>query len=89
MIIVHQFKSRMIVDRETLKQRPELQMVIQMDGQGPIPTKNETYAVLTAGTEDAHWRWGWKNFFDEDSPATATPAYTIDHDPVPVFVSYQ
>jgi hypothetical protein len=89
MLIVHQFKSTMIVDRETLKQRPELQMVIQMDGQGPIPTKDETYAFLTAGTEEAHWRWGWKNFFDEDSPETATPAYTIDHSPVPVFVSYQ
>jgi hypothetical protein len=89
MLIVHQFKSTMIVDRETLKRRPELQMVIQMDGQGPIPTKDETYAFLTAGTEKAHWRWGWKNFFDEDSPETASPAYTIDHSPVPVFVSYQ
>jgi hypothetical protein len=89
MLIVHQFQSRMIVDRDTLKQRPELQMVIQMDGQGPIPTKDETYAVLTAGTEQAHWRWGWKNFFDEDSPETASPAYTINHAPVPVFVSYQ
>jgi hypothetical protein len=89
MLIVHQFKSTMIVDRETLKRRPELQMVIQMDGQGPIPTKDETYSFLTAGTEEAHWRWGWKNFFDEDSPETASPAYTINHSPVPVFVSYQ
>ncbi|MGH8913165.1 MAG: hypothetical protein ACRDZM_01465 [Acidimicrobiia bacterium] len=89
MIIVHQFQSRMIVDRETLAQRPELQMVIQMDGQGPIPTKEETYRFLTLDQEDVHWKWGWKNFFDEDSPATATPAFTIDREPVPVFVSYQ
>lgn len=89
MLIIHQFTSTMIVDRETLKQRPELQMVIQIDGQGPIPAKDETYAFLTAGTEQAHWRWGWKNFFDEDSPETASPAFTINHTPVPVFVSYQ
>jgi hypothetical protein len=89
MLIVHQFKSTMILDREMLKSAPELQMIIQMDGQGPIPTKDETYAFLTAGTEDAHWRWGWKNFFDEDSPETASPAYTISHVPVPFFVSYQ
>lgn len=89
MLIVHQFQHRMIVDRETIEQRPELQVVIQMDGQGPIPTKEETYAVLTRGTEEAHWRWGWKNFFDEDSPETASPAFTIDREPVPVFVSYQ
>jgi hypothetical protein len=89
LLIVHQFKFSMIEQRETLKQRPELQMVVQMDGQGPIPTKDETYAALTAGTEQAHWRWGWKNFFDEDSPETASPAYTINRQPVPVFVSYQ
>jgi hypothetical protein len=64
-------------------------MIIQMDGQGPIPTKEDTYAVLTQGTEGAHWRWGWKNFYDEDSPEIASPAFTIDREPVPVFVSYQ
>lgn len=89
LLLVHQFKFSMIADREALKQRPELQMVIQMDGQGPIPTKDETYAVLTAGTDEAHWRWGWKNFYDEDSPETASPAYTINRSPIPVYVSYQ
>ena len=88
MIIVHQFRELMIQDRATLKERPELQMVIQMDGQGPIFTKDETWAVLTAGTEDNHWRWGWKNFFDEDSP-TPSPEHTMGKDPVPIFVSYQ
>ena len=89
LLIVHQFNFSMIENREALEQRPELQLVIQMDGQGPIHTKDETYAALTAGTEGAHWKWGWKNFFDEDSPETASPAYTINHQPVPVFVSYQ
>ena len=89
MIIVHQFRSIMIQDRETLKERPELQMVLQMDGQGPIFTKDATWAALTSGTEDNHWRWGWKNFFDEDAPETPSPEHTMRKDPVPVFVSYQ
>lgn len=88
MLIVHQFQSRMILDRETLKQRPELQMVIQMDGQGPTATKDDTYRFLTEGTEDAHWKWGWKNFFRMDTD-TPTPAYTIAKVPTPVYVSYQ
>jgi hypothetical protein len=88
MIIVHQFREFMIQDRETLKQREELQMVLQMDGQGPIGTKDTTWAALTAGTEDNHWRWGWKNFFDEDSP-TPSPEHTMGKVPIPVFVSYQ
>jgi len=89
MIIVHQFRSIMIQDRETLKERPELQMVLQMDGQGPIFTKDATWAALTSGTKDNHWRWGWKNFFDEDAPETPSPEHTMGKDPVPVFVSYQ
>ncbi len=88
MIIVHQFREFMIQDRDTLKLRPELQMVLQMDGQGPIATKDTTWAALTGGTEDNHWRWGWKNFFDEDSP-TPSPEHTMGKVPVPVFVSYQ
>ncbi|CAN5866955.1 hypothetical protein BH23ACT4_BH23ACT4_08470 [soil metagenome] len=88
MIIVHQFREFMIENRATLKQRPELQMVLQMDGQGPIATKDQTWAVLTAGTENDHWRWGWKNFFDEDTP-TPSPEHTMGKVPVPVFVSYQ
>ncbi len=88
MLIVHQFRDFMIENRSTLKERPELQMVIQMDGQGPIDTKDTTYAFLTQGTEDDHWEWGWKNFFDEDSP-TPSPEHTMGKDPVPVFVSYQ
>ncbi|MFZ0625755.1 MAG: hypothetical protein WAN34_04595 [Acidimicrobiia bacterium] len=89
LLLVQQFQTRMIVDRDTIEQRPELQMIIQMDGQGPIPTKDDTYAALTAGEENAFWQWGWKNFFDEDSPKTATPEYTMSKVPVPVFVSYQ
>ncbi len=88
MLIVHQFREFMIQDRSTLKERPELQMILQMDGQGPIATKDTTWAVLTKGTEDKHWRWGWKNFFDEDSP-TPSPEHTLGKTPTPVFVSYQ
>ncbi|MDH3190573.1 MAG: hypothetical protein OEM39_08080, partial [Acidimicrobiia bacterium] len=88
MLIVHQFREFMIQDRSTLKERPELQMVIQMDGQGPIDTKDTTWAVLTSGTEENHWKWGWKNFFDEDSP-TPSPEHTLGKVPTPVFVSYQ
>ncbi|HIE22088.1 MAG TPA: hypothetical protein EYP73_05760 [Acidimicrobiia bacterium] len=89
MLIVHQFRFTMIQNRETLMPRPELQLVIQMDGDGTEPQKDETYRALTAGTEDAPWRWGWKNFFDEDEPGPPAPERVMRKDPVPVFVSYQ
>ena len=89
MLIVHQFRLQMIQNRETLKHRPELQMIIQMDGDGTEPQKDDTYRALTQGTEGAHWSWGWKNFFDEDEPGPPTPESTIGKIPTPVYVSYQ
>ena len=89
MLIVHQFRLQMIQDRENLKHRPELQLIIQMDGDGTEPQKDDTYRALTQGTESVHWSWGWKNFFDEDEPGPPTPESTMGKTPTPVYVSYQ
>jgi hypothetical protein len=88
LFLLHQFRFSMITNRDDLVTPPELAVVVQMDGQGPLPTKYETWAALTAGTEDTGWYWGWKNFFDEDSPM-ATPDQVLDLDPVVVYVSFQ
>jgi hypothetical protein len=87
LLILHQFRHTMLPDRDTIEAPRELAVVVHMDGQGPIGTKYETYASLTAGAED-RWLWGWKNFYDEDHP-TPTPEQVLDLDPLPVFVSYQ
>lgn len=86
--MVHQFRFSMITNRDQIQTPPELFTVIQMDGQGPLPTKYDTYSAITAGQEDVGWAWGWKNFYDEDSPM-ATPSQVLAVDPVPVFVSFQ
>ena len=88
MFLLHQFRLDMITNRESIDLHPELATVIQMDGQGPIGTKYETYAVLTRQPDADRYWWGWKNFYDEDSP-TPTPAQVLDLDPLPVYVSYQ
>lgn len=88
MFLLHQFRLDMITDRPAIELHPELATVIQMDGQGPIGTKYETYASLTNQPDADRYWWGWKNFYDEDSP-TPTPAQVLDLDPLPVYVSYQ
>jgi hypothetical protein len=88
LLLVHQFRFSMITNRELLETPPELFTVIQMDGQGPLPTKYQTYAAITAGQEEVGWSWGWKNFYDEDSPM-ATAAEVLAVEPVVVFVSFQ
>lgn len=89
MVVLHQFRTSMIQNRQEVIQRPELQVVVQMDGDGTEPQKDATWATLKEGAEDAHWAWGWKNFFDEDEPGPPSPENTMSKEPTPVYVSYQ
>jgi len=88
LLILHQFRFSMITNRELIETPPELAVLVHVDGQGPIHTKYETYGALTGAADAGRWWWGWKNFYDEDSP-TPTPAQVLELDPLPVYVSYQ
>jgi hypothetical protein len=89
MLVVHQFRPHMIQNRQDLISRPEIQMIVQMDGDGTEPQKDATWANLLQGAADVHWSWGWKNFFDEDEPGPPSPENTMGKVPSPVYVSYQ
>ncbi|WP_431836666.1 hypothetical protein [Cellulomonas sp. Y8] len=87
MFLLHQFSLRMITDRERLHTgHDELAMIIHADGQGSQPAKADTWATLRQGAPDV--RWGWKNFYDEDTPML-DPAQTYAVQPVPDLVTYQ
>lgn len=87
LLVVHQFKLSMITERSVIQAPSELAVVIQMDGQGSLGTKYDTWGAILLDASE-RWHWGWKNFFDEDSPM-ATPTQVLDLDPGPVFISYQ
>jgi hypothetical protein len=88
LLLLHQFQFSMLPGRELIETPPELAVVIQMDGQGTLEAKYETWGAITAGTEAAGWLWGWKNFYDEDSPM-ATPEEVLALEPLVVYVSFQ
>jgi hypothetical protein len=88
LLILHQFKFSMITNRGLIETPAELAVLVHADGQGPIHSKYDTYAALTGAADADRWWWGWKNFYDEDSP-TPTPAQVLELDPLPVYVSYQ
>ena len=88
LLIVHQFRLSMITNRARINTPPELAVVIQMDGQGALEDKYNTWNALTRDTHHQRFSWGWKNFYDEDTP-TATPTQVLELTPIPVFVSYQ
>ncbi len=87
-LVLHQFRLAMLPGRDTLDPgRDELAVVVHADGNGVPEEKLATWDALRAGAPAGFW-WGWKNFYDEDSP-TFTPRETYDLDPRPVLVSYQ
>ncbi len=88
LLIVHQFRLDMISNRNQIETPPELAVLIQMDGQGPLTSKYNTWNVLTREFDADQFHWGWKNFYDEDSPM-ATTEQVLDLTPYPAFVSYQ
>ena len=88
LLVVHQFRLSMITNRHLIETPPELAVLIHMDGHGSPASKRSTWNSLTAASDADGFHWGWKNFYDEDSP-TATPDLVLDLTPTPVFVSFQ
>jgi hypothetical protein len=89
LFVLHQFRLAMIGNRAALDtSRPELSVVLHVDGQGTQPAKQSTWRTLRAGAP-AGVAWGWKNFLDEDLPVL-TPEQTVrDVAPVPDLITYQ
>lgn len=89
MFVLHQFRLSMLQDRESIRRdRPELEFLIHVDGQGAQPDKQATWNALHEGAPEGI-AWGWKNFYDEDQPML-TPAETMaEVAPLPDLVTYQ
>ncbi|MCU1403848.1 MAG: hypothetical protein JWQ43_151 [Glaciihabitans sp.] len=89
MFVLHQFQLRMLQDRTAINTgHPELAMAIHADGQGSQPDKQATWRALHQDAP-ANIAWGWKNFYDEDTPML-TPEQTMgDVSPLPDLITYQ
>ena len=89
MFVLHQFRSSMLQDRSSIRRdRPELEFLVHVDGQGAQPDKQATWNALHRDAPE-DLAWGWKNFYDEDLPML-TPAETMaEVSPLPDLVTYQ
>lgn len=85
LLIVHQFQTRMITNREEIRTPPELAVNIHMDGFGTREQKLDTYRILRA---DPPLTNGFKLFYQEDIDIFS-PTEVLGLDPVPDFISYQ
>lgn len=86
-LLLHQFKTSMIQNRERLHISAKLWPILQMDGHGTQSVKQDTWRVLQQNLPQ-RLDMGWKNFYQRDTPML-TPAQTLNITPTPWFISYQ
>ncbi|PID53483.1 MAG: hypothetical protein CSB46_07830 [Micrococcales bacterium] len=88
LLVLHQFQLGMLPDRNRIDTgRDELSYLVHADGQGTQGMKQATWQALHHEPPPNVW-WGWKNFYDEDSP-TLPPQQTVQVQPRPNLVTYQ
>jgi hypothetical protein len=85
LLIIHEFTSDMIRDRDGIRRRPGLAITINVDGFGDRPNKIARYHALSTSPRLYH---GLKLFYRQDINLM-TPHQVLRLVPRPIFVVYQ
>lgn len=85
-LIVHQFRDDMLPDKENIKQMPNVDFVLMMDGWGGPGSKINNYNYFVQ--EQLIQYGGLKLFYRQDEPVM-TPAEVLELDPKPMIICYQ
>jgi len=91
-LIIHRFTTGMVTNTRQIRLRPEVQVVMHMDGhgrmQGPL-FKYDTYAHVVV-PEPVQFA-GWKNFYHHDNEKGVMPsaADLMQLHPLPLYIQYQ
>ncbi len=90
LLIIHRFTRGMVPDVENVRLRPEVQLVMHMDGWGAPWLKYDSYRDYVV-RHPAQFT-GWKNFYHNDTkkgdPLT-TPQDLLQLWPEPLYIQYQ
>ncbi|MBA3968961.1 MAG: hypothetical protein H0X52_02550 [Gemmatimonadetes bacterium] len=89
-LIIHRFTRGMVPDAQNVRLRPEVQVVMHMDGWGAPWLKYDSYRDYVVRHPVQFT--GWKNFYHNDTkkgdPLT-TPRDLIQLHPEPLYIQYQ
>jgi len=86
-LIVHRFTIGMVTNTENISTRPEVQLVMHMDGFGFPAKKISSYktAIVNKPVEFT----GFKLFYKQDQPRVMEPDEILKLFPKPVYIQYQ
>jgi hypothetical protein len=91
-LVIHRFTRGMVTNSQNVKLRPEVQVVMHMDGHGKMQGpafKYDTYAQYIV-REPVQFA-GWKNFYIHDNAkgVMPTPRDLLRLYPLPLYIQYQ
>ncbi|HYF28810.1 MAG TPA: hypothetical protein VEA36_00390 [Candidatus Paceibacterota bacterium] len=90
-LVVHRFTQRMVTDYQLIETRPEVQIVMVMDGWGPPAKKINTYKsfIYPEPVEFTGFKIFYKNDMKPPSERLLTPADLLKLTPRPMYIQYQ
>jgi hypothetical protein len=89
--VIHRFTQGMVRSSENIILRPEVQIVMDMDGWGPASTKIQAYQdyIRDEPVEFTGFKLFYKNDFRVAGSAMMTPAEVLKLIPAPSYIQYQ
>jgi hypothetical protein len=88
--VVHRFTQRMVTNHERIRLRPEVQLVMHMDGWGEARLKRDTWNYFVV-REPVQYT-GFKIFYDHDARGgnpVMSPRDMLRLQPAPLYIQYQ
>ncbi|MCJ8165096.1 hypothetical protein MKJ04_09590 [Pontibacter sp. E15-1] len=91
LLIVHRFTQGMITNSKDIKLRPEVQVVMHMDGWGGPPLKKDTYRryIKNEPVQFTGFKLFYKNDTKKPPGRLMTPEEVLALDPKPMYIQYQ
>jgi hypothetical protein len=90
-LVVHRFTKKMVTNYQSIKLRPEVQVVMDMDGWGEPDLKTGTYRyfIHNEPVQFTGYKLFYKNDIKKPPHHMLTPAEVLKYKPYPVYIQYQ
>jgi len=90
-LVVHRFTQAMVTNYKQIKTRPEVQIIMDMDGWGVQSKKKTTYRefISKEPVQFTGFKLFYKNDFREPNSRMLTPAEVLQLKPQPIYIQYQ
>jgi hypothetical protein len=89
--VLHRFTKKMVTNAASIKLRPEVQVVVHMDGWGEPELKKGTYRHFVQGepVQFTGFKLFYKNDLKKEPKRLLTPEELLKLTPKPIYIQYQ